>query len=68
MSLLCTQELYGRSVTILRYKGQVHALDSKCYHMGGPLGEEGDIEDLGNGQTCISCPWHNYKAGLSSKL
>lgn len=30
----------------------IHALDSLCSHMGGPL-DEGKIAD-----GCITCPWH----------
>lgn len=60
---LLSQELYGRSITILKHKGKVYAVDSKCYHMGGPLGEQGDLEELANGQTCITCPWHHHRVG-----
>lgn len=55
------QELHGRTVTLLRHRGTVHAVDSLCWHMGGPLGEEGDIEELANGELCIRCPWHQFR-------
>ncbi|CAL8468768.1 g8309 [Coccomyxa elongata] len=64
-----TKELHGRPVTVIRHSGKLYALDAKCYHMGGPLGEEGDIEDIGSGASgaaCITCPWHNHKISLES--
>ena len=39
--------------------GEVYAIDSICYHAGGPLAV-GDIEDV-NGHPCVLCPWHHYK-------
>ena len=54
------QEMHGRTVTFIRHRGTVHAVDAKCYHQGGPLGE-GDIEELGAGNICIKCPWHGYR-------
>lgn len=35
-------------------------MDSVCSHMGGPLGEQGDIEDI-EGSACIRCPWHGRR-------
>jgi Rieske [2Fe-2S] domain len=55
------QEVYGRSVTLLRYGGKVFCVDSLCSHMGGPLGQTGDIEDMEDGSACIKCPWHNFR-------
>mmetsp|Transcript_27178 Transcript_27178/g.61370 ORF Transcript_27178/g.61370 Transcript_27178/m.61370 type:complete len:119 (+) Transcript_27178:523-879(+) len=40
-------------------------MDSICYHMGGPL-TVGDIEDIGVGETVVSCPWHHHKIGVVS--
>ena len=42
----------GVPVLLYRTAGTVHALDSTCSHMGGPL-EEGTISD-----GCVTCPWH----------
>eukprot|EP01116_Phalansterium_solitarium_P024182 TRINITY_DN8780_c0_g4_i1.p1 TRINITY_DN8780_c0_g4~~TRINITY_DN8780_c0_g4_i1.p1 ORF type:complete len:298 (+),score=40.02 TRINITY_DN8780_c0_g4_i1:235-1128(+) len=53
-----------RDVTLFNVKGEIYAMDSVCYHMGGPL-IDGDIEDFG-GHTCIVCPWHRYKIQLSN--
>jgi nitrite reductase/ring-hydroxylating ferredoxin subunit len=56
----------GRSVLVLLLSGGGSeaqpapvAIDSRCYHHGGPL-EDGDIEEMG-GRNCISCPWHTYR-------
>ena len=43
-----------RSVALTHYDGQYGALDNRCPHQGGPLGE-GSIE---NG--LLRCPWHGY--------
>ena len=51
-------------VIILHHKGQMFALDSYCYHAGGPL-YKGDIEDIGN-YSCLVCPWHKYKVTLQT--
>lgn len=43
---------------------EVYALDSICYHMGGPL-VEGDIEEIA-GHTTIVCPWHKYHISVET--
>ena len=48
-----------RHVSVLSVDGEVYAIDSICYHAGGPLAV-GDIEDV-NGHPCVLCPWHHYK-------
>lgn len=45
-------DLDGVSVVLYRDGGQIHALDSVCSHMGGPL-EEGTVSE-----GCVTCPWH----------
>lgn len=42
------------SICLTHYDGKFSALDNKCPHQGGPLGE-GSIE---NGQ--LRCPWHGW--------
>jgi pyruvate oxidase len=49
-----TTVIDGRSVAVTRCRGTVGALDNRCPHQGGPLGE-GSIE---NGW--LRCPWHGY--------
>lgn len=44
----------GRSVALTRCGGTLGALENRCPHQGGPLGE-GSIE---NGW--LRCPWHGY--------
>ncbi|KAM9588693.1 Rieske domain-containing protein isoform 2-T3 [Morphnus guianensis] len=59
-----TAEVNGREVVVFYHEGKFHAMDSRCYHEGGPL-RLGEIEDI-NGQACIVCPWHKYKITLET--
>ncbi|MEA1904229.1 MAG: thiamine pyrophosphate-binding protein [Actinomycetota bacterium] len=43
-----------RSIALTRFEGSYGALDNKCPHQGGPLGE-GSIE-----HGWLRCPWHGY--------
>ena len=43
-----------KSIALTHYDGEFGALDNRCPHQGGPLGE-GSIEN-GN----LRCPWHGY--------
>ena len=43
-----------KTLALTHYQGKYAALDNKCPHQGGPLGE-GSIE---NGW--LRCPWHGY--------
>ena len=45
----------GRAVCLTRTNKGYGALDNRCPHQGGPLGE-GTIED-----GCVICPWHGYE-------
>jgi len=40
-------------------------MDAHCFHMGMNLAG-GDIEDLGNGHSCIVCPWHKMKIDMKT--
>ena len=42
------------TLCMTRFEGQYGALDNKCPHQGGPLGE-GSIED-----GWLRCPWHGW--------
>jgi thiamine pyrophosphate-dependent acetolactate synthase large subunit-like protein/nitrite reductase/ring-hydroxylating ferredoxin subunit len=44
----------GRSVALSRCGAQLGALENRCPHQGGPLGE-GSIE-----KGWLRCPWHGY--------
>ncbi len=46
--------LAGQSVALTRCDGRLGALENRCPHQGGPVGE-GSIE---NGW--LRCPWHGY--------
>ena len=43
-----------QGICLTHFKGKFSALDNKCPHQGGPLGE-GSIE---NG--LLRCPWHGW--------
>ncbi|MFV9672277.1 MAG: thiamine pyrophosphate-binding protein [Acidimicrobiia bacterium] len=45
----------GRSVCLAKTGERLSALDNRCPHQGGPLGE-GTIED-----GWLICPWHGYE-------
>jgi thiamine pyrophosphate-dependent acetolactate synthase large subunit-like protein/nitrite reductase/ring-hydroxylating ferredoxin subunit len=45
----------GRAVCVTRTAEGLGALDNRCPHQGGPLGD-GQIED-----GCVVCPWHGYE-------
>ena len=47
------------TVCLSHFKGQYAAMDNRCPHQGGPLGE-GSIEDGVDGQCWIRCPWHGW--------
>jgi len=49
-----TSVVDGRSVALTRCGGRLGALENRCPHQGGPVGE-GSIE---NGW--LRCPWHGY--------
>ncbi len=44
-----------RAIAITRTEDGWGALDNRCPHQGGPLGD-GHIED-----GCLMCPWHGYE-------
>jgi len=52
---IATVVVAGRAVCITRTADGYGALDNRCPHQGGPLGD-GQIE---NGY--VTCPWHGYE-------
>jgi len=57
-----------RYVSVIRFRGALHCLDSVCYHAGGPL-TAGDIEEIefaGASVACVLCPWHAYPVSLAT--
>ncbi len=47
-------------VVLVRHRGRVHAMGSRCAHMGGPL-DEGWVQGGG-----LVCPWHGSRYCLST--
>ena len=47
------------SLCLVHFEGQWTAMDNRCPHQGGPLGE-GSIEEGTDGQCWIRCPWHGW--------
>ena len=45
------------SFALTNIDGQFTAMDNRCSHQGGPLGE-GSIEVGNDGQCWLRCPWH----------
>ena len=55
------------SMALTHIDGEYTAMDNRCPHQGGPLGE-GSIEIGESGQCWLRCPWHGWdfdpKTGL----
>ena len=49
----------NRAIALSHFEGQYAAMDNKCPHQGGPLGE-GSIEKGIDGKCWIRCPWHGW--------
>jgi pyruvate oxidase len=47
------------SICLSHFEGQWSAMDNRCPHQGGPLGE-GSIETGVDGKCWIRCPWHGW--------
>ncbi|MEO1543082.1 MAG: thiamine pyrophosphate-binding protein [Pseudomonadota bacterium] len=48
-----------QSICLSHFNGTWAAMDNRCPHQGGPLGE-GSIETGTDGQCWIRCPWHGW--------
>ncbi|MCG8690554.1 MAG: Rieske 2Fe-2S domain-containing protein, partial [Minwuiales bacterium] len=48
-----------KSLALVHFDGQYAAMDNRCPHQGGPLGE-GSIETGIEGQCWLRCPWHGW--------
>jgi nitrite reductase (NADH) small subunit len=44
----------GRAVALFNVEGIVHAIDNRCVHRGGPLGQ-GALDG-----SVVYCPWHAW--------
>lgn len=49
-----------REIAIFRVRGEIKAIDGRCPHRGGPLGE-----GLQDGE-CVYCPLHGWKFNIST--
>lgn len=49
----------ARSICLSHFDGQWAAMDNRCPHQGGPLGE-GSIERGIDDKCWIRCPWHGW--------
>ncbi len=47
------------SLALTHYEGDYAAMDNRCPHQGGPLGE-GSIEEGVDGKCWLRCPWHGW--------
>ena len=47
------------TVALIHFQGQFVAMDNRCPHQGGPLGE-GSIETGVEGKCWLRCPWHGW--------
>jgi pyruvate oxidase len=47
------------SMALTNIDGEFHAMDNRCPHQGGPLGE-GSIETGKKGECWLRCPWHGW--------
>jgi len=47
------------SIALVHFDGQYAAMDNRCPHQGGPLGE-GSIEKGEGGECWLRCPWHGW--------
>lgn len=50
----------GRALALVHRAGVFHALDDRCPHDAGPLGE-GTLED-----GALACPWHGWRFELAT--
>ena len=49
----------AKSMALTRINGRYTAMDNRCPHQGGPLGE-GSIEVGKDGKCWLRCPWHGW--------
>ena len=47
------------SMALTNIDGEYTAMDNRCPHQGGPLGE-GSIERGQDGKCWLRCPWHGW--------
>lgn len=50
----CEVQAGGRTLALVNVEGTFHAIDNRCVHRGGPLGQ-GFVDGFQ-----LGCPWHNW--------
>ena len=53
-------EVGGREIAVINVGGQFYAIDNRCPHADGPLGE-GMVQD-----EIIICPWHQWEFDVTT--
>ena len=48
-----------KTLALVHFDGQYSAMENRCPHQGGPLGE-GSIEKGVDGKCWLRCPWHGW--------
>ena len=48
-----------KTLALVHFDGQYAAMDNRCPHQGGPLGD-GSIEKGNDGKCWLRCPWHGW--------
>lgn len=48
-----------KTLALVHFDGKYAAMDNRCPHQGGPLGE-GSIEKGNDGACWLRCPWHGW--------
>lgn len=48
-----------KTLALVHFDGHYAAMDNRCPHQGGPLGE-GSIEKGEDGKCWLRCPWHGW--------
>ena len=50
----------NREIALFNLQGTFYALDNRCTHVGGPLGQ-GTVEG-----TTVTCPWHGSQFNITT--
>ena len=64
---IITSKGTGRSIVLIRHpviKDKIYCMDALCYHMGGPLGQSGDLVDIEEIGLGLKCPTHDHVISL----
>ncbi len=74
-------DIGGREIGVFKYKGELHAYENRCIHMGGPVcageilgatrvmlddGQRVTGVRLDEDEMRIVCPWHGWEYDLAT--